>query len=97
MHVADRSLFLGLSGILWGFEIRPKKDSSGKDILPDPEDLIVGITAIPAPYMADIRPRSEKKAEIIRRDWDDAKKLLDSVTMQWKEIPVEVKLKGLQV
>lgn len=39
MHVAERSLFLGMSRLLWGFNISPKLDSSGRPILPDQEKV----------------------------------------------------------
>ncbi|THW17027.1 cytochrome P450 [Aureobasidium pullulans] len=87
MHVADRSMFLGVSGILWAFSITPKQDAEGQDILPDPDNLIVGgIAARPEPFVANILPR-DGKAEIVRQEWENAQKLLDPETKQWKETP----------
>ncbi|TIA42557.1 cytochrome P450 [Aureobasidium pullulans] len=87
MHVADRSMFLGVSGILWAFSITPKQDAKGQDILPDPDNLIVGgIAARPEPFVANILPR-DGKAKIVRQEWEDAQKLLDPETKQWKETP----------
>ncbi|KAG9945351.1 cytochrome P450, partial [Aureobasidium melanogenum] len=87
MHVADRSLFLGVTGILWSFSITPKKDAQGKDMLPDADNWIVGIAARPAPFEAAIVCRDEKGARIIRDEWKDAQRLLDPETKQWKETP----------
>ncbi|CAD0010824.1 unnamed protein product [Aureobasidium pullulans] len=87
MHVADRSMFLGISGILWAFSITPKQDAEGQDILPDPDNLIVGgIAARPEPFVANILPRVGK-AEIVKQEWEAAQKLLDPETKQWKETP----------
>lgn len=90
MHVADRSLFLGITGILWSFSITPKKakkDAHGKDMLPDADNLVVAISARPETFEADILPRDEKRARIIKEQWEDAQRLLDPETKQWKEAP----------
>jgi len=36
MHVAERSLFLGVARLAWAFDITPEKDEKGRDVLPDP-------------------------------------------------------------
>jgi len=87
MHVADRSLFLGITGILWSFSITPKKDAQGEDMLPDADNLVVAISARPESFEANILPRDEKRARIIREQWEDAQRLLDPETKQWKEAP----------
>jgi cytochrome P450 len=87
MWVADRSLFLGITGILWSFSITPKKDAQGRDMLPDADDLVVAIAAKPATFEANILPRDEKRARIVRGEWEDAQRLLDPRTKQWKEAP----------
>ena len=87
MHVADRSLFLGITGILWSFSITPKKDAQGRDILPDADNLVVAISARPETFEANILPRDEKRARIVREEWEDAQRLLDPETKQWKEAP----------
>ncbi|KAH0366556.1 cytochrome P450, partial [Aureobasidium melanogenum] len=87
MHVADRSLFLGITGVLWSFSITPKKDAQGQDMLPNPDDLIVGLAARPEPFEVNIVSRDEKRARLIREEWKDAQRLLDSENKQWKETP----------
>ena len=32
MHVADRSMFINIARTLWGFDIKLKRDASGKEI-----------------------------------------------------------------
>jgi cytochrome P450 len=85
MHVAERSLFLGISRILWAFRIRPAVDQNGNQILPDQEKLTQGFVCMPEEYQATITPRSQQRAEIIKREWKGAQRdSLDEQTMQWK-------------
>ncbi len=86
MHIADRSMFLAISRLLWGFRMEAPVDNNGKPIVPDPTKLIPGMLVQPEPFPAAIRPRTQKHAETIRSEWADAFKLLDA-DEQWKEIP----------
>lgn len=84
MHVAERSLFLGISRILWAFDIRPAQDATGQDVLPDQEKLTQGFVCMPEEFPAAITPRSEAKAEVVRKEWSDAQREnLDPESMQW--------------
>ena len=88
MQVAERSLFLGMSRILWAFNIRPAIDpSTGKEILPDPDKLTQGFVCMPEEFQAKITPRDQRRAEIVMREWREAQELLDPVTKQWKHTP----------
>jgi hypothetical protein len=51
MHVAERSLFINLARLLWGFN-RHAKDETGKDIPVDPtfRGMLEGATATPRPF-----------------------------------------------
>ena len=84
MHVAERSLFLAISRILWAFDILPAKDESGNDVIPDGSKLSQGFVCMPEPYQATIRPRSAEKAALIRKFWNEAQKDLDLDSEQWK-------------
>jgi len=42
MHVAERSLFLGMSRILWAFNIEPATDKDGNKIIPDTDKYTQG-------------------------------------------------------
>ena len=95
IHVAERSLFLGISRILWGFDIKPKKDAAGKPILPNPEKYTQGFVCMPEEFVVDIKPVSKERADIIEREWEEAKQLLDPETMQWKDIPEGMALPSL--
>lgn len=88
MHVAERSLFLAISRLVWAFDVSPAvDDTTGDPIMPDPEKLTQGFVCLPEPFPARIRPRSEAKAEIIEREWREARQLLDPVTQQWNVVP----------
>ncbi|KAL1885839.1 hypothetical protein Plec18167_001335 [Paecilomyces lecythidis] len=92
MHVAERSMFLGMSRILWGFNIMPTLDEKGQPILPDPDRLTQGFVCMPEPYPATITPRSKHHAEIIAKEWTEAKaNCLDPITQQWVKLPSEIK------
>jgi hypothetical protein len=86
MHIADRSMFLAMSRLLWGFRMEVPLDQDGQPITPDPTKLIPGMLVQPEPFPASIFPRTQKHAETIRREWADAFHLLDAEE-QWQEIP----------
>jgi hypothetical protein len=86
MHIAERSLFLGMARMLWAFNFEKARDANGAEITPDITKLIQGLFVMPEPFPAKITPRSEKYVERIRQEWADAEKLLDP-QKQWKEVP----------
>lgn len=87
MHIAERSLFLGISRMLWAFKFEKARDAaSGAEIHPDISKLVQGLFVMPEPFPARITPRSEKHVERIREEYASAEKLLDD-QKQWKEIP----------
>ncbi|KAK5211277.1 hypothetical protein LTR47_008000 [Exophiala xenobiotica] len=91
IHVAERSLFLGMSRILWAFDIKPAKDSVGRDILPDPDKLTQGFVCMPEPFQASIKPRSQARAKVVEKEWLEAEKeVLDPETKQWLKTPAEL-------
>ncbi|KAL2754153.1 hypothetical protein ACRALDRAFT_1041870 [Sodiomyces alcalophilus JCM 7366] len=95
IHVAERSLFLGISRILWAFKIEPAVGEDGKPILPDPDKLTQGFVCMPEEFPAKITPRSEDKANAVVREWKEAEKeCLDPVTKQWRTSPVPSRVNG---
>jgi len=54
MHIAERSLFLNIARLVWGFDIRNAKDEDGRDIEVDStfSGLSPGATAAPRPFKA---------------------------------------------
>ncbi|KAJ5989524.1 hypothetical protein N7481_004734 [Penicillium waksmanii] len=88
IHVAERSLFLGMVGILWAFTIKPAKDSHGNEIIPDAERLTQGFVCMPEPFPASITPRSKEREAMVIKEWRLQEDLLDS-EKQWLDSPVE--------
>lgn len=87
MHIADRSLYLAISRLLWAFDFKRSVDpDTKKEIVPDMDNLVDGMMAFPHPFPAKIVPRSDYKAQCVRKEWDEAAKLLDG-DGQWKEVP----------
>src|SRR5277367_672086 len=85
MHVAERSLFLGMSRILWGFNITPKL-RDGKPVPINPDHLTQGFVCMPDTFECEITARDEKRSRLIREDWQAAKKeYIDLATGQIKE------------
>lgn len=85
IHVAERSLFLGMSRILWAFNIEPSLDENGKPILPDPDKLTQGFVCMPEEFPAKISARSAGKRDLVIETWMKAEEdELDSETKQWR-------------
>lgn len=87
IHIAERSLFLGISRLMWAFTFSPVKDEQGQPFNYDVEDLVGGITVQPNEYPVHIEPRSTAKVKMIRESVAECKKLLDPQTLQWKSVP----------
>lgn len=94
IHVAERSLFLGMARLVAAFEFLPDIDPiSGEPIIPDQEKLTQGFVCMPEEFKVRIVPRTREKAELVRREWKEAEeKLLDPVTKQWVESPKDVEM-----
>ena len=70
MHVAEKSLFLNISRILWAFNISKKKvDGEVKEPL---NAMVPGWMCIPLPFECDITVRSDKHARFIEDTWRSA-------------------------
>ncbi|KAH7077572.1 putative cytochrome P450 oxidoreductase [Paraphoma chrysanthemicola] len=72
-HVAQRGLFMAISRMLWAFEFRRV---DGETIVQDA--VTDGFIVRPVTYGCIIEPRSRERAQIIRRQWEEAQKVLDS-------------------
>ena len=95
-HIAERSLFLGYSRLLWAFDFEKAVGEDGAPIAPDASELTEGALVQPKPFPADIKPRSSEKVETIRREWDLAQELLDE-NEQWKVPPEGLPTSGQKV
>lgn len=90
MHIADRSLFLAVSRLLWAFDFLPECDSDGNIRLPDASNLTEGLLVHPKPFKIRIFPRSPEKAEKVRNEWASMDEHLNEEG-QWKKIPDGIK------
>jgi hypothetical protein len=71
VHVAERSLFINISRVLWGFNLAKKIRKDGK-VVEVTEKMAPGFFSVPENFECDIRPRSDKHAELMRREWKKA-------------------------
>ncbi|ETR99696.1 putative cytochrome P450 [Trichoderma reesei RUT C-30] len=96
MHIADRSLFLAMARTLWAFDLkRPMDRQTGREVIPDVDNIKDGLFISPMPFAADIVPRSESRATAVREEWDKVAGLLDE-NMQWKTVPEGLKWKDYE-
>ncbi|KAI0879961.1 cytochrome P450 [Annulohypoxylon maeteangense] len=87
MHIADRSLFLAISRLLWAFNFRRAVDpDTQQDIVPDMDDIVEGLMTFPKPFLAKITPRDARKAQVVKEEWEKVSELLDEQS-QWKTAP----------
>ncbi len=68
VHIAEKSLFLNISRLLWAFNVTKKAN-----VEPNAE-MVPGWLSIPMPFECDINVRSERHKEIIERTWKEAEK-----------------------
>ena len=52
MHIAERSLFLGISRMLWAFNFERVRDERGHEITPDIDKLTEGLFVFPQAFRA---------------------------------------------
>ncbi|KZW01067.1 cytochrome P450 [Exidia glandulosa HHB12029] len=65
-HFADATVFLTIAMTLHCFSIKPRMQG-GKEVIPS-EELVTGLTSLPAPFRCTIEPRFERVASLV----DDA-------------------------
>jgi cytochrome P450 len=76
MHLAENSLFIVLAKMLWAFDIRPPLKDDGTEAKMDLSDEAnePGVNTLPKPYKARFIARSERAAEVVRKEWSQAEK-----------------------
>ncbi|KAF2144960.1 uncharacterized protein K452DRAFT_356306 [Aplosporella prunicola CBS 121167] len=86
-YLAERSLFLVMSHVLWAFEISKARDADGNEVPVDTNDLRPGAVATINPFRVTVKPRSEKKVALVRRIWEEEREALLDEDEQWRESP----------
>ncbi|KAG8956747.1 hypothetical protein FRC04_000225 [Tulasnella sp. 424] len=72
IHIAKNSISLNVSRLLWGFELSKAKREDGTEIELDFNDLEPTVTSTLKPFKCTIKPRSERHAATIRREFHEA-------------------------
>lgn len=65
VHVAERSLYINIVRVLWGFDISKKKGPDGKLLEPDTR-MVRGFLSVPEEFECEILPRSSKHEKLMR-------------------------------
>ncbi|PYH46717.1 cytochrome P450 [Aspergillus saccharolyticus JOP 1030-1] len=87
MHIADRSMYLAISRLLWAFDFQRVVDPvTQREVVPDQDALVEGLMAMPKPFPVTITPRSGEKAQRVREEWETVQPMLDEAG-QWKSVP----------
>lgn len=73
VHVAERSLYINIARVLWGFDIRKKKDADGAIIEPDMA-MVRGFLSVPKAFECEIVPRTPEHATKIKEEFAEAQK-----------------------
>ncbi|KAF6750546.1 cytochrome P450 [Ephemerocybe angulata] len=58
LHIAQNSLFILFSRILWAFDVLPPTDVTGTPTFPDPDATVGGLVLKPAPFDYRLVPRA---------------------------------------
>ncbi|KAM0812515.1 putative Cytochrome P450 [Seiridium cardinale] len=71
VHVAERSLFINIVRVLWGFNISKSREADGTPIEPTTK-MVPGFLTVPLPFECTIKPRSAKHEKVIRGAFEEA-------------------------
>ncbi|KAF2810345.1 putative cytochrome P450 [Mytilinidion resinicola] len=77
IHIADRSLFVAISRLLWGFKIEQGMDAEGRPIPLNADVMGPGFVAEPEKYASHFVPRTPETENKIKSEWAKAAVLLD--------------------
>ncbi|KAH7110698.1 cytochrome P450 [Dactylonectria macrodidyma] len=77
LHVAERSLFIGFSRLLWGFKINRPVDVYGNPLPIDIDAVTPGFIVSPVPFKCEFVIRDEKRAALIENEWHKCLEFVD--------------------
>ncbi|KAI0768206.1 cytochrome P450 [Trametes elegans] len=72
MHLAQNSLFISISRVLWAFDILPELGADGQPLLPDPWSFTDGFNSKPTQFQCILKARSVDHAGRVEKEWDAA-------------------------
>ncbi|KAF1843736.1 cytochrome P450 [Cucurbitaria berberidis CBS 394.84] len=73
IHVAERSLFINVARVLWGFNLKKKAKGNGKEVEVTTR-MLPGFFSVPEAFECDIRPRSKGHAEVMKGEFERAER-----------------------
>lgn len=75
IHLAEKSLYINVARLLWGFDLGLAEDENGREVKLDFETscLQPGSTSVPKPFPCEIKPRSERHENLLRQEWSTAR------------------------
>lgn len=89
-HIAERSLFLGIARMLWGFTFEPAPSGP----LPTAHDFADGMSAHLRPFHTAITPRSDARARLIQDELANARDTVLDEALQWCAAPGGLRMGG---
>jgi cytochrome P450 len=89
-HIADNSLFLLISRLLWAYDIRAGLDANGEVAKIDDTILTSGFVWRPKPFPVVFTPRSTHHQAFILEEWDESEKDLTSILTSIREEQIRV-------
>ncbi|KAH9484588.1 Cytochrome P450 monooxygenase 58 [Psilocybe cubensis] len=73
IHIANNSLYIVISRILWAFNIVPNLDEHGKAVIPSKDDFTTGLSIRPKPFTYHLETRNGKDTvTLIEEEWKTA-------------------------
>lgn len=72
MHLARNSLLLNTTCLLWAYNFTKAKRADGTEIEVDTTDCKDNASSSPNPFECDIRPRSQRHAQVIREKFTES-------------------------
>ncbi|RPD67493.1 cytochrome P450 [Lentinus tigrinus ALCF2SS1-7] len=69
LNFANQALFINFAAILWAMDISKAVDATGREITPDPNDLVdAGVVVGPAPFPCKMTPRFSEVERVLERE-----------------------------
>ena len=93
-YIAYNSLFIIVARILWAFDIkRPCEFVDGKrvEVEIDPLARTEGLSSAPEPFEVVFKARTEMAKEVVRREWNDAERTVDTILERIGNAQVDLK------
>ncbi|KAH6625125.1 putative cytochrome P450 [Boeremia exigua] len=87
-HLAERSIYLVVSNMLWAFQISQAVDAHGNKKPINTDKSKPGIARAFPDFEVSITPRSEERARIIKEDWSQMREEFLNEDEQWRKTPV---------